>query len=68
MKPQQSLLLHRRWVAGESAADEAKHFLHGEGQGAQLDIKHLTVKQKAQLSIRFLLTQQSLLLRSRLLF
>ena len=30
MQPQQSLLLHRRWVARESAADEAKHFLHGE--------------------------------------
>lgn len=43
MKPQQSLLLYRRWVAGESAAYKAKHFLHGERQGAQLNIKHLAV-------------------------
>lgn len=42
MQPQQSLLLHRRRVARESAADEAKHFFHGERQGAQLNIEHLT--------------------------
>jgi len=41
MQPQQSLLLDRCRVARESAADEAKHFLHGEGQGAKLNIKHL---------------------------
>ncbi len=46
MQPQQSLLLHRRWVARESAADEAKHFFHGEGQGAQLNVKHLTVSRR----------------------
>lgn len=46
MQPQQSLLLHRRRVARESAADEAKHFLHGEGQGAQLNIEHLTVSRR----------------------
>ena len=46
MQPQQSLLLHRRWVARESAADEAKHFFHGEGQRAQLNIKHLTVSRR----------------------
>lgn len=44
MQPQQSLFLHRCWVAGESATDEAKHFLHGEGQRAQLNIKHLAVE------------------------
>lgn len=41
MQPQKSLLLDRRRVARESATNEAKHFLHGEGQGAQLDVKHL---------------------------
>lgn len=41
MQPQKSLLLDGRRVARESATDEAKHFLHGEGQGAQLDVKHL---------------------------
>lgn len=43
MQPQQRLLLHRRWVARESAAYEAKHFLHWERQGAQLNIKHFAV-------------------------
>lgn len=46
MQPQQSLLLNRGWVAREPAANEAKHFLHGEGQRAQLDVKHLTVRKR----------------------
>lgn len=44
MQPQQSLFLYRCWVTREPAADETKHFLHREGQGAQLDIKHLAVR------------------------
>lgn len=42
VQPEQSLLLYRGWIARKSAADETKHFLHGEGQRAKLDIKHLT--------------------------
>lgn len=42
MKPQQCLLLHRRWISSESTADESKHLLHGKRQRTQLNIKHLT--------------------------
>lgn len=42
VQPEQSLLLYRCWISRKSAADETKHFLHGEGQRAKLDIKHLT--------------------------
>lgn len=45
MQPEQRLLLYRCWISRKPAADESKHFLHGEGQRAQLDIKHLTVGQ-----------------------
>lgn len=54
MQPQQSLLLHWCRIARESAADEAKHFFHGEGQGAQLDIKHLTVSRGHSRILSFL--------------
>lgn len=42
VQPEQSLLLYRCWISRKSAADETKHFLHGEGQRAKLNIKHLT--------------------------
>lgn len=48
MQPEQSLLLYRCWISRKPAANESKHFLHGEGQRAQLDIKHLTVGQMFQ--------------------
>lgn len=54
MKPQQSLLLHRRGVARESAADEAKHFLHREGKWAQLNIKHLAVNRITAVPYKFI--------------
>lgn len=45
VQPEQSLLLYRCWISRKSAADETKHFLHGEGQRAKLDIEHLTGRQ-----------------------